>query len=161
MRTERINPQSLRYVLDNLRECDRTEIYGLQWFDEPELILKQLCHGDAFGWVVGLDRPVAAVGAYPLRPGVWSAYCFGTDEWYKIVLSLTRFVIRDIKPRLLAAGAHRVEAYSLADHHEAHRWMTLFGAELEGRHQHAGKNGEDYVTVAWVRDVPRSENSEG
>ena len=74
-----------------------------------------------------------------------------TDQFNKIHLSLTRLIIKSIIPILDNAGAHRVEAQSIAGYSSVHNWRKFLGLEEESVIKGYGKNGEDFVNFAYVR----------
>ncbi|MGB8274062.1 MAG: hypothetical protein WCF16_02200, partial [Alphaproteobacteria bacterium] len=50
--------------------------------------------------------------------------------------------------------AHRAECRSIADHHEAHRWLERLGAVREAYLPDCGKNREPFVLFAWRLSDP-------
>lgn len=139
------------YVARNMREWDRREIFATRWNDDAEMLALEassICGGLSFA--AGLDRPIAAVGAAPLWPGVWSVWTFATDEFYKISTSLTKRIKRDMLSTLRAAGAHRIQCHSMIGHDDAQRWLEFLGAEREGKPiKGYGRNGEDFAMYVW------------
>lgn len=148
-------------VVRNMRECDREEIYATQWNDDPALFAERVYAVSGFCWVAWLDgRPAAVVGAAPERPNVYAAFAFGTDEWPRVVLSVTRHIRRFMIPALINAGCHRVSCASHAHHTEAHKWLERLGAEREAVHPGYGRGGETFFLYVWKRpaDVHCPEN---
>lgn len=94
---------------------------------------------------------IAAFTYMPLRRGVWNMGLIATDKFDKIHLSLTRLIIKSIIPVLDNAGAHRVEAQSIAGYSSVHNWLKFLGLEEESVIKGYGKNGEDFVNFAYVR----------
>src|SRR5690242_9422527 len=112
---------ALLYIASNMREWDRREIYATRWDDNPEKLADD-CLKYGFGWVFVDDHPIAAVGAAPMHPGVWSVWCFGTDEFKKAGLGLTKHIKRVIIPTLAEKmGAHRAQCFSIEGHVDAQR----------------------------------------
>lgn len=138
-------------VMDNLREADRKEAYATVWEESPQhltLLAKQ--HWGDFGWLFYYDNtPTCVVGATQLWPGMWSAWMLGTPDFPKIGTHVTKFISRDMRDMLKARNAVRLEARSHIEHHDAHRWLELLGAEKEAVLQRYGKNGEDFVIYRW------------
>lgn len=139
------------YVVENMRDWDRREVFAGRWTDDPYPVAAELAACD-FAWLAGTDRPIAAVGAFPKWPGVWSVLMIATDEFRSIHLSLTKFVKRVIIPTLVESGAHRAECHSLEGHEEAHRWLELLGARREGTCYGYGRNGENFHCYVWSRE---------
>lgn len=137
-------------VAEKMREADKREIYAMRWNESPAEVARDCALAGSFAWIAGLERPIAAIGATPLHPGVWSAWCFGTDEFPQIGYRLTRFVQRVMMPALVECGAHRAEAWSIEGHTEAQRWLELLGARRECTRQGFGKHGQDFHCYAWT-----------
>jgi hypothetical protein len=146
-----VTEDRLRYVIAHLRERDRTEIYALRWDDNEEYLLHTLLpQCGASCWIWERDGvPVSIQGVIPLRPNVWSMFAFGTDEWPKVVLDMTRHAERVIKPALRRAKVRRVECRALASHTDSLKWLGLLGAHIEGFHELYGRDGELFVTCVW------------
>jgi hypothetical protein len=158
MPTKRLTPiaqpnqdtiDALRCVCANLRESDRREINALHWDEDPDRLVRSVLYCPDAAWLAWIDsRPVAAVGATPMWPGVWSVWAFGTDEFRQVGLLLTKHVRRFIIPMIQRASGHRAECKTIEGHHEAHRWLESFGLQREGTHPGYGRNGETFHTYA-------------
>lgn len=149
--TAELRPAVL-YIAENMREWDRREIYATRWDTDPGSLANAAMAGGAFAWVAGLERPIAALGAVPCWPGVWSVWMFATNEFDKIGLSLTKHVKRRMMPALRATGGHRAECRSLEDYQVANAWLEHLGATVEAKLKRYGRNGEDFRLYVW-RDV--------
>jgi len=142
----------LAYVLNNLREWDRREIAAVSWSDNPQDWIDAHQSDDApFSFMAYSDtgRPVAAIGAAEMFPGLWSPWAFGTDEFGSIGLGLTRFVRNQFIPALEELGFRRAEVLSMEGHDQSHRWLTACGGVQEGIFRRYGKNGENFVQFVW------------
>jgi hypothetical protein len=137
---------SVTYICRNLRERDREELFANRWTDDPdELAIEAMTTWGAFSFVVSLDGvPIAALGASPSWPGVWVAWMMATDDFHKIGKRLTKWVRRVMIPSIVKAGAHRVEARSMAAHDEAHAWMRVLGAKRESVLRQYGRERQDF-----------------
>ena len=136
----------------NLRARDRAELFATEWSDDPAVLAEHAANSGAFRWGCYLDgRPVAMIGAAPRWPGVWTAWAWGTDDWPRVVLTLTRHVRRFMLPALLRAGAHRVDAWALAEHEDARRWLERCGAKPVNHLVGWGRNRETFVVHVWTR----------
>lgn len=143
-------------VVKNMRERDREEIYATRYGENPEDVARDAVNSGAFRWGAYLDgRPVAMLGAFPRWPNVWTAWAFGTDEWPKVVLSLSKHVMRFMIPALYRAGATRVDATALETHFDARRWLTAMGAAPEKPLANWGKNGQTFVCYVWTRQAAK------
>ena len=143
---------SLLYVARNMRQADREEIFATRWTDSPdELAAEAFSQRGEFRFVAGDDAgvPIAAIGAVPAWDGMWSAWMFGTDRFGEIGRHLTRWVRRAMIPAVVEAGAHRVEARSMATHTDAHRWMERLGAKPEFVLRQYGREKQDFILFAW------------
>jgi hypothetical protein len=136
------------HVVKNMRERDREEIYNLRWDDNPFTILNDVMARKNFAWVAWLDeRPAAVFGGAPLHPGVWSMFCFATDDFPRLALGLSRFAIKTVVPTLFGEmGAHRLQCDSHEKHVSAHKWLKLLGAEREAIKAGYGRDGANYFS---------------
>lgn len=151
MRRAPVSHNDVLYVAQRMREADRLEVYATRWSDDPEDLVADVLRAGPFSWVCGLERPIMAIGAVPLCPGVWSVWMFATDDFRQIRLSATRFAKKVMMPALISAGAHRFECRSIDGHVEAQAWLEGLGGRREATHPMAGKDGETFHTYAWTR----------
>lgn len=151
MDVEPLSPAKVLHIASNLREWDRREVFANLWSDDPVELAERVLYCGDFSWICsnGGD-PIAALGALPVSPHVWSVWMFATDDFRQIGLPLTRFAKRTMMPALLKSGAHRAECRSMEGHDEAHAWLEMLGACREARHPMAGKNRETFYTYAWT-----------
>jgi hypothetical protein len=145
--------ENVLHVAKNMREMDKEEIYATRWSDKPEdlardaMLIPQMC------WTAHKeDRPVAAFGAIPIHPGVWTVWMFATDEWPAVSLLVTRHIIKRMIPTIRRRDDSvfkRAECRSHHLHHVAHRWLEYLGASKESTAYRYGKNGENFFVFAW------------
>lgn len=147
-----LTQRSILYVADRMRDDDRREIFATRWADSPSQLAVDCLAAPGFKWVAHDDQPIAALGAIPRWPGVWSVWMFATDEFPRIGATLTRFVRRRMIPMLLEAGAHRAECLSIEGHDTAHRWLEFLGAKRSEPIMGLGKSGETFYCYSWARD---------
>lgn len=140
-------------ICRNLRPRDHEEIFATRWGEDPEELARDTAASGDFRWGAYVDgRPVATIGALPRWPKVWSVWAFGTPEWNKVVLALTRHVRRFMIPAIFHAGAIRADCFALATHEDARRWLEYLGATPEKFLDNWGKNGEKFVCYCWTRE---------
>lgn len=141
----------LRFVAQNMRAADRKEIFATMWNDDPDMLSKNCLNTSAgMSWTMGKNVPIAAVGAFPCWPGVWSVWMFATDRFPEVGLSMTKF----IKKRMIPAiwnHAHRAQCHSIYDHADAHKWLESLGAQRESVLKAYGKGGEDFYCYTWSK----------
>lgn len=152
MQISPVEHEPVLYVAKHMRAIDREEIYGLRNHENPFLITNDTMAAASFSWVAWHGGwPAVVIGGRELWPGRWSMHCFGTDQFAKLGLPLTRFVKQHMLPTLFGdLGAKRLEADSLATHTDAHRWMEALGAHRESVKKSYGRNGETYFGFAFV-----------
>lgn len=147
--------KALSHITHNIRERDKQEISGILGHCDPEKLVRETLLATAFG-KAGIciinNEPVSIAGVSPVRNGVWSAWAFGTDNWNSGVISLTRFILRDLHSYLDGKGAHRAQCESHIAHTDAHKWLSLLGARHEGILRGYGADGSDYVMFSWTRN---------
>lgn len=145
------NREDLLYIAINMREEDRKEIFATKWHDDPIALVDECCSLPALynnAVIVKKERPIAIIGAMPCWPGVWSAWLFGTDEFDKISLSLTKWVKKVFIPTL-QTKAHRAECRAICSNTAAIRWLETCGGTREATLKGFGKNKEDFYVYAW------------
>lgn len=141
---------TLLYVAERMREWDRREIYATRWTEGPSALADSLLAPHNIAWIAGIEEPIAALGAYPAWPGVWSVWMFATDNFPQIGYPLTKFIKKRMIPTL-ASHAHRAECRSIEGHEAAHRWLENLGAEREATLRGFGRNGETFHLYRWLR----------
>jgi hypothetical protein len=90
------------------------------------------------------------------RPNVASLLFFATPTFLGYKIAMTKFIKKDMFRVLRDEGVHRIEAASLAGYPEVHAWLETLGMEKESEMPGYGKNGETFVTYAWVAPDVRS-----
>lgn len=160
MRTElRAEPpfEDMLDIAKNLRARDRQEIFACRYGEDPAELARDATNSGAFRWGAYVDgKPVAAIGAVPRWPRVWSVWAYGTDEWPKVAVLLTRHARRFMMPALYRSGAIRVDARALATHTDARAWLEYLGAEPKEVLDKWGKNGETFVNYVWTREQTKA-----
>lgn len=138
----------LEHVACHMREWDRLEIFARRWSDDPNEIVLDVQRAGFPWWIAYVDdAPVSAIGAMQGTPRVWHPWCFGTKDFPRTALALTRHAKRVIIPAVRNAGGHRMEVQSVDGHLDAQRWLDRsFGARREGTHPKRGKGGETFHT---------------
>ncbi|MBN9347259.1 MAG: hypothetical protein J0I48_13835 [Devosia sp.] len=144
--------EDVHWVALRMRDRDREEIFATQWTDDVVELVEAVRASGTFRWGVYIgSRPVAMIGAAPRWPRVWNAWAFGTDEWPRVVKTVTRHVRDFMIPGLHNAGAIRVDATALESHTDARRWLTALGATPGMPLANHGKDGQTFVTYSWLR----------
>jgi hypothetical protein len=150
----RVEPSysDMLYIAENLRERDREELFATRYGENPADLARDAVATGAFRWAAYLDgEPVAAIGAFPRWPRVWTAWAYGTDKWPKVVLTLTKHARRFMFPAILNSGAIRMDALALSTHTDARAWLGVLGALPEKHLDKWGKNGQTFVSYVWTR----------
>lgn len=144
-------------IAHNLRARDREELFATRYGDDPADIARDATLTGAFRWGAYLDgTPVAALGAFPRWPGVWTAWAYGTDDWPKVIRLLTRHARNFMLPALYRAGVHRVDACAMESHTDARLWLEYLGAEPKEVLDKWGRNGETFVNYVWTRQQTKA-----
>ena len=144
---------ALEYVVANMREWDRREIFATRMPGrEAESLCEAVMAAGPVSWIGYYDdEPVTAFGCAPMWPGVWSMWLFATDKFQKIGMGVTKLAIRHIVPMLWEGGAHRLQCHSMEGHVEAQRWLEVIGARRETTLRNYGRDGQDFHVYAWER----------
>lgn len=143
-------------ILDDLRVGDRRELLATL----PEVIddydhatqATMLRKGSALGAIFHHDdMPAAAIGFYQPWRGVWEGWSFGTRGYRACMPAMAEWCRGVALPAIDARHIHRVQVKSIGSYAEAHRWIEWLGLSREGEQPRFGRDGEDFVTFAWVR----------
>jgi RimJ/RimL family protein N-acetyltransferase len=148
-----VSHEAVFHVAANMRAADKEEIYPLHWDESPFVLTAAVMAAPRYAYLAwDGNRPIAVFGAAEIRPTVWQAYCFATDEFPKVYREVTKFLLRNVKPYLFKElGANRIFADSHIAHKDAHRWLQRLGAKQEGFLRAFNKKGETYVSFAMTR----------
>lgn len=143
-----LNRTDLLSVAERMRMADHDEIFATRFDDDPDALVDDLLAGNPLGVIIADDqgRPVAALGATEMWPGLWSLWMFATNEWPRVARGATRFARAQFWPLLRLAGLRRGECKSAAAHHAAHRWIRHLGGRAEAVHPAFGRDGQDFIT---------------
>lgn len=150
-----IRPSCLRdasYVFANLRPLDcheafcqidhRVKTHEVAWWS--------IQIGES--WVAYLKgRPVMVFGYMPMNVAAVSIWAMGTKHATRVVPAVTRHVVLDVIPSLIERGYHSMEARSIIEHEQAHRWMESTGAVRSGEPFPYGRDGELFQLFRWTR----------
>jgi hypothetical protein len=149
---------TLDYIARHLRDLDYLELAATSPAGDPVTFLAdRVLHNAAMAFTASVDGvPVSAWGLVPMWPGVGNAFAFGTDDWGKALLAMTRHVRRFMMPFLLENGYHRIECRSLASRPDVKRWLTIFDAQEEAVLRGSGARGEDFILYRWLKHEPRA-----
>lgn len=140
-------------VAENMREADKIEIYATRWDNSPQMLTRDCLNTSAaFGWTIGKESPIVAIGAFPIWPNVWSVWMFATPRFPEVVLFTTKFVIKHMIKALLPI-CHRAECRSIEGHLSAHKWLEILGARREATLTDYGKDGQTFYVYRWSQYV--------
>ncbi len=155
MRIERASTEEVRLVAFNMRDRDFLEFSGVSFVDTREDLANLLARNyggrsDVMCGAIG-DRPICIGGTLELRPNVITLLFFATPEFPEIALSITKFIRNELFPRFFANGIHRIEAVSLAEYSDVHKWLRSIGLTPEtGPLKNYGKAGQSYIQFSKV-----------
>lgn len=142
---------AMLHITHRLRPLDEKEVFAIRYDNDPSKLADDFMASCSPGWIACDDRtrePIYAFGMYPLRPGVWSMWGFGTPHWPRVALSVTRMFRKVLCPIASDLG-HRFECICLAEKTDAIRWLKHIGLEEEAHLRGFGRNGEDYKLLVW------------
>jgi hypothetical protein len=149
-------------VCFNMRPIDAVEVFNSFYDDNPfhlgQVIQKSMDAGNFCSCCYWQGRPEALLGYSEIHPGTMAAWMFATKHWTDISTSMTKFAIRALKPELIAAKVHRLQAITRYDHAEAHRWLEFLGFGYEGRLKAYGRDGSDYLMYAATHQGGREQD---
>lgn len=146
--TVRVEPatlEALQHIVQHLRAIDRDELLATTVGDDLSSLPGRIMQFCIMSFVAADEAPIAAWGIRPMWPGVCTVWAFGTDDWDRALMPMTRHGREFMIPTLLKQGYHRIECRSLADREDTARWLRLFGATPEATLRCYGKSGENFT----------------
>lgn len=154
--TVEIVPACLRdvsYVLYNLNPDDEAETACQidPAIPRSHLAYALLMSGDNFAARID-DQPVAVFGTSPLNRCTQSVWALGTSRMRKVLPAISRYMIDEHLPRLVADGYRYMEARSIETHVAAHRWLRWLGGQQHGGAFEFGRDGENFFLFRWTID---------
>lgn len=156
--------QGVLHVLENLRDLDAREVWGLRDRRDPVLLANEVMHicampmivfgrliypvyeDDAGAALIGED-PCGLVMIYKVAPGLVNAGICGTPKMTPATRALTK-MIRDNFAEARRRGVRVAEINVLSEYRVARSWMRSLGG-VESELGPIGANGEDYVKMIW------------
>lgn len=144
----------LIYVAGNLREADRVELIGTRSNMQPFSLATDALRSP-WRWVAMHDgRPALALGATPVHEGVVQMWGFGTPEFKRVIVEMTKHAKQFMFPTLIAAGNHRAQCLVHSENGASERWLKSLGFYREAILRGFGSSREDFFLYAWVNDEP-------
>lgn len=150
----------IRHVCRNLRPEDRHEQFAVRWDSDPDRLADELIAARAvaikqFALLTDDGEPAIVIGAYMAGPRFARFHMCSTPAIAAIGREGHRWGKRRFIPTVLVPNVMRAEARILASHTLARRWVAACGFIEEGLAHRLGRNGEDFVHVAWLNpNVP-------
>jgi hypothetical protein len=147
----------VRHIADRIRSKDAEEFLAVMHNETRDQLAEDLVrrytdHPHGFCFLHDDGEPVGLVAMIFARPNVATLTFFATDRFPEIAISVTRFATRNLFPKYMAAGVHRIECASIAGYAHAHRWIQMLGMNEEGRFPGWGKNGETFHQFAMLAE---------
>lgn len=95
--------------------------------------------------------PVAIGGLIEGRPNVVTLLFYATDRFPSVAIGVTKFIKKNLFPRIVAAGVHRIECTTLEGYENVHRWIETLGLVKETDPMlNYGKNGEAFIQFSLI-----------
>lgn len=146
---------ALEFIILNMRQRDKDEIYALRPHDNPLQLAMEAHHQikntgrGRIAWWKG--KPAACLAFTEDWPGVWSVWMFGTDDFKNVAIDLLRAARKEAVDILKVCAGHRIHCDARSDYKEAHKLIRAAGGREEVTFPAYGKNGEDYTRFVWLR----------
>lgn len=154
MSISRATVGDVRAVALAMRDQDFREFAATSFVEDRRQLAHDLAvkYGGRDDVLVGMadGEPVCIGGTIEAWPGVISLLFFATHKFPLIGRGMTRWIRRELFPRYLDSGVHRIQAVSHADHTAAHAWLKALGLREEARFSGFGRGGEDFIQFAKV-----------
>jgi len=154
MTISRATVGDVRAVALAMRDDDFAEFTATSYADDRNRLAHDLSlkYGGRDDVLVGMADgvPVCIGGTIEAWPGVISLLFLATDKFPLIGRGITRWIRRELFPRYLDSGIHRIQAISHAEHAGAHAWLKALGLREEARFKGFGREGQDFIQFAKV-----------
>ncbi len=150
------NRYALHYICQNLRACDKEEIYPLLPSDSSSILAEYTWGATQQGtgrivWKDGV--PATVVGLQPVHgKACWQVFAFGTDDWTDCIFQSMRglrLCIREVTDKY--PEAIRMQADSHQNHTEAHAWIERLNGVREAEMPFYGRDGATYYRYRWIK----------
>lgn len=166
MKLNTSTPGDIYYVALKMRDRDFEEIAALRPISEREPLARALAvqYGSGAGVYTVRDDdgvPVAVLGLLQAVPGVVSLLFFATDEFDKVKVAFTKFVIQKLRVALFNEGVRRIQCLSIDKYDVMHRWLRAVGMQKEAVHEQYGKNGETFFMFSCLEPAGHSNSEAG
>lgn len=152
-----LNLTDVLHVCKNMRINDWREVINLlpSSVDKPEQIAMICMQVSCFGLVACVDEvPVAVLQYAQIVDGSWRAGMFATDDWPKVKRRMLLELFDRCIPFILDQGVVYCDAYSDAQHAEAHAMLEFLGFKRRAILEGYGSRGRDFALyVLTKRDV--------
>ncbi len=155
MKVKRATYADLKFVAENMRSRDRTEIFCCRNDDRAESLAYEIYNLQWLVYPVSLiftlndDTPVAYLGISRLSPTLGQAHMFATDDFKLIWRDMVRHILNHVIPACKdELGFTRVEARAQKSYRLSRRFLTALGFTFECALPQYGKNGECFMQYA-------------
>lgn len=147
----------LLYLCGVMRQDEIDQYVALTGADryDPEVAAKGFINTQGLKFTVLMrdNTPAAAGGYEEVMPGIWQSWMVGSqagwDEQWRSITKATRWLMGG----LFEMGARRLQTNALASRTAAIEWYERgLGMVREGVWRKFGRNGEDVVAFACVRE---------
>ena len=133
--------------ISDLDKIDLSMLSFEQDIKDTCLSLLNMCDDSGYCWVFFYDgKPEAFYGVCETLPGIWSVFGFGTENFYKIKYTVTKFIKRRVIPIVVAKNARKAVALVRGD---GNKWLQNLGAKIEVVLKGWGKDGSNYTMLTW------------
>lgn len=157
MKISEATPEAVRHVALNMRARDFAEFSAVSYADGRDDLADSMAarYGSSPEIHVGITddgEPACVGGTIMARPNVVTLLFFATDRFPEIALPATRYIKKQLLPRLIEAGVHRIEAVSIAGYTDTHAWLETLGLTREtGPLYDYGRAGEVFIQFSWCK----------
>lgn len=145
--------QDILHVAMNMREADRDEVMATSWTDSVFDFAVECVRSPGAKLAVTDESGTAVCvgGIANHQPGVGQAWLVGTDDIGKKGIYVARAARGMIQALFESGGIHRIQAFSAANHTQAHKWLKLIGMKEESRMPLFGKAGEEFIVFSILK----------
>jgi hypothetical protein len=150
--------RDLCYTAATAREIDKKELLhsGPRTLQQAGAMTFYLVHAvGGAAYCVTVDGNPEFVFGFARQseymPWLFSGWAWGSEKTNLCMPKIASWAHDHLLDVLDVLGAERIEARSIHDHHDAHRWLEWMGFKLETKLPGWGKDGELFYLFAWVK----------
>jgi RimJ/RimL family protein N-acetyltransferase len=146
---------SLTYLAHNMRPRDKQELSETRDMVDPSDIAIDAYRSQWAAVASGSDfQPCLAVGAKVAHSGTVTVWGFGTNQYRRGIVEMTKHCRDVMIPAIISKGFHRAQCLVHPENVGSQNWLQKLGFYSEATLRGFGSSRQDMLLFAWVLDEP-------